>query len=87
MSRTEMEREISDWRKLADDAMRLLDNILSQRVSYTMTEHRAAEIVAENNRALALLRTRLDEVITEHVRPEPVVFTPQKNRDLPVATP
>ena len=68
MSRNDMEREISDWRKFGDDAETILRNILNQKVSYTMTEHRAAEIVAENNRALALMMLRLTEIMESHVR-------------------
>lgn len=68
MSRNEMEREIKDWRSFGDDAIQIVDNILSQRVSYTMTEHRAAEIVAENNRAVAMIGMRLREIMDQHVR-------------------
>ena len=68
MSRNDMEREISDWRKFGDDAEKILRNILNQKVSYTMTEHRAAEIVAENNRTLALMMGRITEIMAEHVR-------------------
>lgn len=64
MTRAELETEVERWKALGMDTASRLEEIATTRVSQTMTEHRAAEIVAENNAALAGLAVRIRELLS-----------------------
>lgn len=64
MTRAELETALENWKALGMDAASMLEEIAKTRVSQTMTEHRAAEIVAENNAALGRLASRFRELLS-----------------------
>ncbi len=63
MTRAELETELERWKALGMDAAARLEEISRTRVSQTMTEHRAAEIVAENNAVLAGIAVSIRELL------------------------
>jgi hypothetical protein len=62
-TRNEIETALSQWQTLGTEAIAILDAIANTRISQTMTEHRAAEIMAENNQALRTLSARFQELL------------------------
>lgn len=64
MTRAELETALEAWKALGVDAAGTLEEIANTRVSQTMTEHRAAEIIKENNAVLAQLAIRIRELLS-----------------------
>lgn len=60
-SKAEVETQLEAWRALGMDAAAILEEIATTRVSQTMTEHRAADLLAERNTMLAQLAARIRE--------------------------
>lgn len=63
MTRAELETKLSEWQSLGTDAASQLEEIAKTRISQTMTEHRAAEIVRENNAMLSQIAGRMRELL------------------------
>lgn len=57
------ESALQIWRALGMDAAAILEEIANARVSQTMTEHRAADLLAERNAVLAQLAARIRELL------------------------
>jgi len=62
-TRAELETELELWKALGMDAASMLEEIARTRIPHTMTEHRAAEIVNENNASLSGLAVRFRELL------------------------
>lgn len=63
MNKNELEAALHQWQQFGQDAASKLEEIGNARVSQTMTEHRAAEIMAENNRSILAVAARIRELL------------------------